>query len=216
MPSDAKDSPEGIRSSNRKRVPSARILEAEAEFKKIPRRKKPEMNQGDLTPEGPTGLTTSTPKMMPQTSPKSTSPKTSLAKNKGPKLSFKKVKQEGDAKLESKEPELLSPYILVILVHVDRQGNPTEFWTAPKSKISNEQLQKLAACHHGALNDDEDLFREIFAMLVRNFEQLDEIFFEKPETRPVQINRFVSEVYQMHFGDFGAGDTGEQPKGSSF
>jgi len=100
-----------------------------------------------------------------------------------------------------------TPYILVILVHVDRQGNSTEFWTAPKAKLTQEQLDELAACHHGALNDDEEQFRQIFALLVKHFKQMDEIFFEKPEIKPVKIDQHITEVYQMHFGDFGASGT---------
>ena len=120
---------------------------------------------------------------------------------------------EGEAEAETTEKvkrtprsraAVCSPYILVILVHVDRQGNSTEFWTAPKSKLTQEQLDELAACHHGALNDDEDQFRQIFALLVKHFKQMDEIFFEKPEIKPVKIDQHISEVYQMHFGDFGA------------
>jgi len=213
MPGEDKDSPDGVRSSSRKRVPSARILEAEAD-KNTPRRKRPkgDEEQGDNSPTGtatttpPHTTTTATKTTSKSTSPKSTPQPKPSVKSKGTKSSAKKSKTE-DTKLETKldiKLEPLVPYILVILVHVDRQGNSTEFWTAPRSKISSEQLEKLAACHHGALNDDEDLFREIFAMLVRNFEQLDEIYFEKPKTRPVQVNQLISEVYQMHFGDFGA------------
>lgn len=207
------DTPE-VRSSGRKRVPSLRVIEAEGDMivKREPTRplKKPKVKVEEKKEHVSSPVAKAKPKIKKVKTPK---PKTLKPKSPKEKVRAEKAEAEpsSDAPAKSsmkpiktKIPSASSPYILVILVHVDRQGNSTEFWTAPKAKITKEQLEKLAACHHGALNDDEDQFRDIFALLVRHFQQLDEIFFEKPDIKPVKINQFISEVYQMHFGDFGA------------
>ena len=78
-----------------------------------------------------------------------------------PKRPAKKAKTVPEKKKPAPKAAKIKPHIMVVLVHVDRNGNSTDFYLAPDSKVSPENLEKLAACHHGALNDDQKQFEEI-------------------------------------------------------
>lgn len=101
------------------------------------------------------------------------------------------------------------PNLLVIVVHVDGNGNSTEFWLGEKAKLKKKEQEKLADCHHGAMNDDYRVFEEVNAILEKNFEKVDEIFYGKEDVQPVSINKHVAEVYQMHFGGFDNEEDGD-------
>lgn len=203
----------GIRTSGRSRVVSSRVKEATDHAMAAENMRKSKREEGVKEPREQKEREPRAPKAEKEKSEKRAPKK---AKKMKPELERRDSAAEGDLldatggsvekakRVARSRVATCPPYILVILVHVDRQGNSTEFWTAPKSKLTQEQLDELAACHHGALNDDEEQFRQIFALLVKHFKQMDEIFFEKPEIKPVRIDLHISEVYQMHFGDFGA------------
>mmetsp|Transcript_20027 Transcript_20027/g.39689 ORF Transcript_20027/g.39689 Transcript_20027/m.39689 type:complete len:229 (+) Transcript_20027:32-718(+) len=101
-------------------------------------------------------------------------------------------------------------HVMVIMVHVDQSGNRTEFYIAPTAKVTKANLAKLAACHHGALNDNLEQFNEIKKIINKSFKLVDNMFYNKENPEPVAVNQHISEVYQMHFSDFEEEEYSEQ------
>lgn len=85
---------------------------------------------------------------------------------------------------------------------VNGDGNKTYFYLGPKSRLNAAELEILASCHHGAMNDDYPLYLEVMKMLKTKMREVDEVFYGKDDVTPVQIGCFISDVYQMHFGGF--------------